>query len=151
ALELFHQTVSMKSVGNLTEFVRGHMLEPFEVAPRIKALIDHFDDLNRAHESVLKAKHQIELLAPLVDDCDKHRAQTEETDRLRQYREALKAFFSNLKLGLLDHRLGNLAAELSRYTVKAARLTDRVEVQRAQEGELKQQIADNGGDRIERL
>jgi len=30
ALELFHQTVSMKSVGNLTDFVRSHMLEPFE-------------------------------------------------------------------------------------------------------------------------
>jgi uncharacterized protein YPO0396 len=30
ALELFHQTVSMKSVGNLTDFVRNHMLEPFE-------------------------------------------------------------------------------------------------------------------------
>ena len=52
ALDLFHQTVSMKSVGNLTEFVRGHMLEPFDVAPRIKALIEHFDDLNRAHEAV---------------------------------------------------------------------------------------------------
>ena len=32
ALELFHQTVSMKSVGNLTDFVRSHMLEPFDVA-----------------------------------------------------------------------------------------------------------------------
>ena len=30
ALELFHQTVSMKSVGNLTDFVRRHMLEPFD-------------------------------------------------------------------------------------------------------------------------
>ena len=47
ALELFHQTVSMKSVGNLTDFVRGHMLEPFDVTPRISALIAHFDDLNR--------------------------------------------------------------------------------------------------------
>ncbi len=36
ALELFHQTVSMKSVGNLTDFVRSHMLEPFDVAPRIR-------------------------------------------------------------------------------------------------------------------
>ena len=35
ALELFHQTVSMKSVGSLTDFVRSHMLEPFDVAPRI--------------------------------------------------------------------------------------------------------------------
>ena len=54
ALELFHQTVSMKSVGNLTEFVRNHMLEPFDVAPRITALIAHFDDLSHAHEAVLR-------------------------------------------------------------------------------------------------
>ncbi len=32
AMELFHQTVSMKSVGNLTDFVREHMLEPFNAA-----------------------------------------------------------------------------------------------------------------------
>ena len=72
ALDLFHQTVSMKSVGNLTEFVRGHMLEPFDVAPRIAALIRHFDDLSRAHEAVLRARHQIEHLAPLVADCERH-------------------------------------------------------------------------------
>jgi uncharacterized protein YPO0396 len=48
ALELFHQTVSMKSVGNLTDFVRSHMLEPFDVGSRIEALIRHFDDLDRA-------------------------------------------------------------------------------------------------------
>ena len=45
ALDLFHQTVSMKSVGNLTDFVRQHMLEAFPVEPRIDALIGHFDDL----------------------------------------------------------------------------------------------------------
>ena len=52
----------MKSVGNLTEFVRNHMLEAFDAAPRIDALIGHFDDLNRAHEAVLKAKRQVEHL-----------------------------------------------------------------------------------------
>ena len=64
-MDLFHQTVSMKSVGNLTDFVRDHMLEPFDAETRIKALIDHFDDLNRAHEAVLIAKRQVELLVPL--------------------------------------------------------------------------------------
>jgi uncharacterized protein YPO0396 len=52
ALDLFYQTVSMKSVGNLTEFVREHMLEAFPVEPRITALIGHFDNLSRAHEAV---------------------------------------------------------------------------------------------------
>ena len=35
AMELFHQTVSMKSVGNLTDFVRDHMLEPFDAAKAV--------------------------------------------------------------------------------------------------------------------
>ncbi|MDZ7642661.1 MAG: hypothetical protein U5J62_11660 [Desulfurivibrio sp.] len=72
ALELFHQTVSLKSVGNLTEFVRQHMLEPFAVSPRIEALLGHFDDLNRAHEAVLKAKDQVAQLTPLVSRCDRY-------------------------------------------------------------------------------
>ena len=94
ALELFHQTVSMKSVGNLTDFVRSHMLEPFDVAPRIAALIAHFDDLNRAHEAVLKAKRQVELLTPLVADCDRHaRTGRREAEDLRACREALRALF----------------------------------------------------------
>ena len=42
AMDLFHQTVSMKSVGNLTDFVREHMLEAFPVGERIQALIGHF-------------------------------------------------------------------------------------------------------------
>ena len=42
------------------------MLEPFDVAPRLAALIAHFDDLNRAHEAVLKAQRQVALLQPLV-------------------------------------------------------------------------------------
>ena len=42
ALELFHQTVSMKSVGNLTDFVRSHILEAFDVAPAAsRHLIQH--------------------------------------------------------------------------------------------------------------
>jgi uncharacterized protein YPO0396 len=69
ALELFSQTVSMKSVGNLTDFVRGHMLEAFGVEPRIQALIAHFDDLDRAHQAVLKAKAQVAALEPLVADA----------------------------------------------------------------------------------
>jgi len=72
ALELFHQTVSMKSVGNLTDFVREHMLEAFDVNPRIELLMNHFDDLSRAHNAVLKAKRQVELLLPLSDDLDKY-------------------------------------------------------------------------------
>ena len=62
----------MKSVGNLTDFVREHMLEAFPVESRIEALIHHFDDLNRAHGAVLKAKDQIEAQDLWANPTDHH-------------------------------------------------------------------------------
>jgi uncharacterized protein YPO0396 len=151
ALELFHQTVSMKSVGNLTDFVRGHMLEPFEVAPRIQALIAHFDDLSRAHDAVLKAKRQVELLAPMVGDCLRHAEQTGQLDELRACREALKPFFSELKLGLLDRRLELLATEQQRLATQKDRESERRNALRREEEQLKRAVAEHGGNRLEQL
>ena len=60
ALELFHQTVSMKSVGNLNDFVRDHMLEPSDSTERVREIIGHFEDLTKAHDAVKRAREQLE-------------------------------------------------------------------------------------------
>lgn len=151
ALELFHQTVSMKSVGNLTDFVRSHMLEPFDVAPRIAALISHFDDLNRAHEAVLKAKRQMELLKPLVADCDQHAALAAQQEQSRASRDALKPYFAQLKLGLLDRRLQLLAEDHARLCMQQERCIEQRDQERTQADRLKRAIAEQGGDRLEQL
>ena len=151
ALELFHQTVSMKSVGNLTDFVRGHMLEPFEVAPRIAALIGHFDDLNRAHEAVLKAKRQVEWLSPLVADGERHTALAAEVALWRGLRETLKPYFALLKRHLLDQRITDLQEEWERQDTHIQRLQGRRDSQRTQRDELQRSMASNGGDRLEQL
>ncbi len=151
ALELFHQTVSMKSVGNLTDFVRSHMLEPLDVAPRVAALIAHFDDLNRAHEAVLKAQAQVALLQPLVADCERHAELAATIEQQRAARDALQARFASLKAGLLDDRLQHLADELARHDSHIDRLSTQQREQQAKERELRRAVADSGGDRIERL
>ncbi len=151
ALELFLQTVSMKSVGNLTDFVRTHMLEPFDVAPRIGALIGHFDDLNRAHEAVLKAKRQVEMLDPLVADCDRYGELTATTEELRACREALRPWFAGLKLELLEKRIETLGDELGRHNAAIERLAEERRGQQGRKSELERTIAQNGGDRIARI
>ncbi|RMF45953.1 MAG: ATP-dependent exonuclease SbcCD, C subunit-like protein, partial [Deltaproteobacteria bacterium] len=151
ALELFHQTVSLKSVGNLTDFVRAHMLEPFEVAPRISALIGHFEDLTRAHEAVLKAKRQVEMLEPLVADCDRYQQLAGEAERLRACREALRPWFASLKNALLQKRLTALEEELARHRVAIERLEEQRRNQQREERELRRTLAENGGDRLESL
>ncbi|MEY4980500.1 MAG: hypothetical protein RLZZ352_2770 [Pseudomonadota bacterium] len=151
ALELFHQTVSMKSVGNLTDFVRHHMLEPFDVAPRIAGLLAHFDDLSRAHAAVLKAQEQVNLLTPLVADCDQHSAYTEHASGLRQCREALKPWFAGRKRTLLDQRLDNLGVQLASETAKVERLEAQQRELRSKESALRLSMAQRGGDRLAQL
>ncbi|MFE8035222.1 ATP-binding protein, partial [Thiohalocapsa marina] len=151
ALELFHQTVSMKSVGNLTDFVRSHMLEPFDIGPRIQALISHFEDLSRAHEAVLKAKRQVEMLTPLVADWERHGRLTQETDALKACRDGLRSHFAGLRLVLIDERLARLGEDWTRLDTRIQRLQTRRDDARLQVDELKRAVAENGGDRLERL
>lgn len=148
ALELFSQTVSMKSVGNLTDFVREHMLEEFPVEERIQALIRHFDDLNRAHEAVLTAKRQIALLQPLVENCERHALESAEEGALVACREALTPWFAGLKVELLDKRLSNLAQDIARQQEQQRSLQDRQQQGQSRRDELNRAIAQNGGDRL---
>ena len=151
AMELFHQTVSMKSVGNLTDFVRSHMLEPFDVAQRIKHLIAHFEDLNRAHEAILKARLQVERLTPLVEECDRHALIMLDADRMRAGRDALTGWFATLKHALLEKRLINLNDECQRHENTLAQVGEQLQENRQQERQLRADIASNGGDRLEQL
>jgi len=148
ALELFHQTVSMKSIGNLTTFVRGHMLEPFDVQSRIDALIAHFDDLDRAHKAVLIAKKQVSLLTPLMEKCHKHAALDQERMQWDAARQALRAYFATIKADLLTQRMVKLDGELERLQLRVSELTDKVKAEQQQERELERAMADQGGDRI---
>lgn len=151
AMDLFHQTVSMKSVGNLTEFVREHMLEAFPVEVRIAALIAHFDDLHRAHEAVLKAKRQIEQLTPLIADCGRHDMLVEQDGRLKGCREALRPWFAELKSALLETRLGHLHADLEQAAARLGQIENERVAQSLRRDELRQAIADNGGQRLTQI
>ena len=151
ALELFNQTVSLKSVGNLTDFVRSHMLEPFNVQPLIAALISHFENLNRAHEAVLKAKRQIGMLTPLIEDCNRHRELSATTEELESCRNALRPWFASLKLGFLTNRLTALEEEMTRHENAVEQLTEKRREEQERERSLRRTIAENGGDQIENI
>ncbi|MFN2320954.1 MAG: ATP-binding protein [Dermatophilaceae bacterium] len=105
ALDLFHQTISMKSVGNLTEFVRQHMLEPADTGPRIAQLVQHFEDLTRAHDAVRKARDQLAQLDPIVTAADEHDWLGAEIAESTEAREALPAWVAERRLELLDVEL----------------------------------------------
>lgn len=151
ALDLFHQTVSMKSVGNLTDFVRTHMLEPFPVQERIDALIAHFDDLDRAHKAVLKAKAQIEALTPLVGAIDSFEEMAAIVSEMVACRDALRPWFAERKAELLEERLRELDEELAQLDARIGEQEQTRGRLSAERDNLKRSIAQSGGDHMEQL
>lgn len=151
ALELFSQTVSMKSVGNLTEFVRTHMLEAAPVDDKVDALIGHFDDLNRAHDAVVNARAQIEALEPLVAGAREHADLARQADEWRAGREALEPWFAGVKAQLLEQRLEKLATDIARADTRITQQARQRSEQLARRDDLKRDIAAHGGDRLEAL
>lgn len=62
ALSLFNQTVGIKVLGNLDEFIRTHMLEPRNMEEQFLELKKHLNTLLDAQRNIEKAEEQIALL-----------------------------------------------------------------------------------------
>lgn len=145
------RTASLSPAGSLTDFVRDHLLQPFDVAPRLAALMGHFDALEQAREAMVTAKRDAQMLPALAADSDRHAELCREIEELRECREGLGAHFARIKLRLLDDRLARFGDVVERLDVQIGRLEARRDERRMQADELRRAAAAAGGERIERL
>ncbi|MBX7434911.1 AAA family ATPase [Mycobacterium sp. Y57] len=151
ALELFHQTVSMKSVGNLNDFVRDHMLEPSDSSSRVSEIIAHFDDLTKAYDAVKRAREQLEALEPVAQTTAKYDAGLAERESIEGERSAVRLFVAELRSSLLADEIAELEAEglglwkeQDSAKAKARKLKD-------EHDSLIEERATAGGDRVGEL
>jgi len=151
ALELLYQTVSMKAVGNLTDFVRLHMLEETPVQARIVSICQEFDNLNRAHKAVLIAKDQLALLQPMLSKYQQHQLLTQQNTDKSRCRDALDAFFAQQKVELLKERIEKRNLELEKQQRRLVKQQSELQETRQQQHQLQQSIDDNGGQRLDEI
>ena len=138
----------MKSVGNLTDFVRDHMLEPFDAAKWTANIVAHFEDLTKAHEAVQRAQAQLAALGPLLAECDAHDKVAGEISALTDQRTALKYYFADLKARLVDRLLTDLSTERSSLRAQLTDLATRLKDLRQRERSLDIELAGHGGNRL---
>ncbi|QCO97364.1 ATP-dependent exonuclease SbcCD, C subunit-like protein [Arthrobacter sp. 24S4-2] len=148
AMELFHRTVSMKQVENITHFVRTNMLDEDDVETRLSKLIGHFDDLKKAHGAVLRAKDQISLLTPIRDGAARHATLTLEDERARAQRDQLHPWFTNQRLILSLEHQAELESTGKRLREDSASLAARISELRHQISAVAEDIRSNGGGRL---
>lgn len=151
AIELFYQTVSMKSVSSLTTFVREHMLEQTDVKDQVASLLKRFDDLNRAHAAVVNTREQYQILKPLTESCTEYEKVSQEIEQVETMLEVMPAFFAYKKLQLLDEAVAQEEEELEKENRKLLRLNAESRELQDRLQAILQDIANNGGRRLEQI
>ncbi|WP_328897201.1 ATP-binding protein [Streptomyces sp. NBC_00236] len=151
ALELFHQTVSMKSVGSLDDFVRSHMLEPFDAAAMTDNIISHFDALTTTYNSVQRARAQTEALTPLLAECDAYERLTARIDEADTQQAALRYFMAERTSALHEAQRAEAERTLARLQGEKDAAKDELERLRGQQRRWDLQREGLGGGRLGEL
>lgn len=151
AIDLFYQTVSMKSVSSLTDFVREQMLEKTDVKEQIATLLKRFDELNKAHAAVVNAREQYNHLKPLVEYAVQYGEMSEQVEDIEEMLTVIPAWFAERKIILYQSAITDTEnnIELANLTLKS--LQEEWKSLDDKKFGLKQDIDNNGGKRLEQI
>ena len=152
ALDLFNQTVSIKEIGGLNDFVRNHMLEKTGLQTKIQELLESYKNLTIFHNAIGKARKQLEALTPMMEEAEKYNQLKQEIERLQHFRAVAPAYFARQKLNLLEEELRKIRQRLQKAQDELAQSDRRLEELRQQEKSLDFAIKqDSDGQRLQQL
>jgi len=135
ALTLFSQTVGLKVLGNLDEFIRKNMLEETKIEDEFISLKEGFHSLVKAHNQILKAEAQLNLLKPIVEkqkDIIHLEEKQKEYDKLK---DTAPVYFASHKQDLLATKIEEQNRETEIFKQKIE--------------DIESQITQKGDERIE--
>ncbi len=151
AIDLFYQTVSMKSVSSLTDFVREQMLEKTDVKEQIAILLKRFDELNKAHAAVVHAREQYNHLKPLVEFAVQYGELSAEIEKIEEMLTAVPAWFAEKKISLIENAIAETSGLLEQANFSLKSILDETKILNNKWLGLKQDIDNNGGKRLEQI
>jgi uncharacterized protein YPO0396 len=151
AIDLFYQTVSMKSVSSLTEFVREQMLERTDVKEQISALLKRFEDLKKAHEAVVHAREQHQLLKPLTETCGDYDNVSREIEDIEVMLEIVPVWFAERKWELLHKEIEMANTGLDKLQQQQIEIANELSGLDSRKQSILIDIANNGGKRIAQI
>ena len=114
ALVLFAQTVGIKVLGNLNEFIRTNMLEENDAETEFSQLRELYDNLLTAHKAIEKAREQVTLLAPILENGVLYHAANKELTETQQLQDVLAFYFAQQKVQLYTQAQQDLESDILR-------------------------------------
>jgi uncharacterized protein YPO0396 len=105
ALSLFSQTVGIKVIGNLNEFIRNHMLSESRMEDAFRRLKENYDNLLSAHTAIEKARTQLDLLGPVMAGGERFESLDQKILELVTAQKAVTPFFAHQGVRLLTEAI----------------------------------------------
>lgn len=152
ALSLFNQTVGIKVLGDLNEFIRTNMLEPRNMEEQFQELKKHLATLLEARSNIEKVEEQIRLLQPLKQHYLLYRDAEEALKAARQEGDTTSIWYGYTKYNLLNDAI----AQSRKHLLEIGQKLDGVKKEMAnlqeEERQTQNQIEHNkAGQRLHQL
>jgi len=150
ALRLLHKTQSAKNLGDLNTLLRDFMLDKpdtFDVADR---LVNEFAELNAAHQAVVTAREQVQMLVPARTDYNSAQDLRRRRNDLEELRLGIDAFRETRRMSMLEERIQTLKVNRQGLDGEILQRQEIVDNHASALRDLEQQHRAMGGDLIER-
>jgi len=143
ALSLFAQTVGIKVLGNLNDFIRTNMLEEHDAEGEFINLREHYENLLSAHQAIEKAREQAKLLQPIVENGAAFHESEKAVKQLTELEESITPFFAKKKKTLLDESLKGLKNDILKRENQLIDIRQEITLQHNQRADLQVAISTN--------
>lgn len=151
AMDIFNQTVAVKDVQRLDQFIRDHMLEKQPWNDKVSSLLQHFAELSEAHRALVQVRQQSELLFPIVKTGKRYRKANEQLQASRDQHASVSLFFDSAINDLLSPLCQQWRLRISNLSAEIAILDTALKAKRSDAARLEHEIAHSGGARLQRL
>ncbi len=151
ALRLLHKTQSAKNLGDLNTFLRDFMLDKPETFQAADQLVTEFSELNAAHQEVVKAREQIQMLLPAREDHRRLEGVRIRQDELRKLRAGVDGYKQTRRIALLEERIREVGVQVEGQEADEQRRKATLTNEERFLDDLRQKHREQGGERIERL
>lgn len=150
-LDLFYKTISMKSISNISDFVRKQMLEDFNGDELVEEMVDRFNDLDASYRSVEEAKKQVEALEPICIKGEEYSTVATQVEFLERCKVYTSPYLFKKKSDLLSveiesnkQRLEDINHDLERSRQDLERINTQIQ-------NVQNEINQRGGNRQQLL
>ncbi len=152
ALSLFNQTMGIKVLGELNEFIRTNMLEPRNMEVEFQELKKHLTTLIDAQRNIEKSEEQVRLLQPLKKHFLSFKEQSELSKQSRHEVDTAKIWRNYTKYHLLDEYILTLEKEVALLQHQSADARQEIDALREEERQTLNQLEQNkAGQRLQAL